>query len=359
MDGALLAKLLWQKISLTACAGLILCTLTAAQGLGRYGGAHLREPVGATAFALGGANTASPDYLCSWWNPAALATLRRKVLTLGLGYRPLGRSEGYLSFEFPIPPRVGMGLSVLYRGILKIDELVDEQEYPLNDCSYSTYSFKIGLSYLIKRNIQIGANISILHQSLPTDFTDEGNIKYSSITEIGGIDIAGRYELNKKLAYGLVLKNILASFDWEFKDQYGGLSAIMNDTLPATLTLGQEYTGSLLEKPFIWTCDLAGYLFNGNFKPIAHKHLVINNGFEWQRWELLFIRAGIRDIILNRDLFAHSDRFKDHFSLAVSLGFLVDLSKALKGKDIKLNYAVSNDKVWAGLDQQLDFVLKF
>ncbi len=357
-----MVKLSWQKVTcnIILLLGVLFCVQSvSALGLGWYGGAYLREPVGATAFGIGGAQTASPEYLCSWWNPAALATLRKKNLALGLGYRPLGRTEGYLSFEFPVPPRVGMGLSVLYRGILAIKDLVDEQEYPLDDCAYSTFTFKIGLSYLIKRNIQAGVNLSIFHQSLPTDYTDQGDIIYSSATKIGGIDIGVRYVPLKKLVYGLVLKNILASFDWEFTNQAEMLNVAMNDTLPATLTLGQQYTGALRGKPFIWTCDLVGYIFNGNFKGLEHKHLVINNGFEWQRWKIFYIRAGIRDIILNRDIFANSGRYKDHFSLAGSLGFQLDLSKALKGRDVKLNYGISNDKVWAGLDQQLDFIVLF
>ncbi len=341
------------------CGAVIFIRPVSANGLGWYGGAFLREPVGAAAFSIGGAQTASADYLCSWWNPAALSRLKQKKLTLGVGYRPLGRSEGYLSFEFPVPPRVGMGLSVLYRGILALDDLVDDQEYPLETSAYATYSFKIGLSYLIRRTLHAGINVSILHQSLPTDFDDNGTVTYSSATEIGGIDIGINYIPTKKLAYGLVLKNLLASYNWELRDRDGAFNSIMDDVLPATVTLGQEFTTTLLGKPFIWTCDCVGYIFNGMLRALDHKQLVINNGFEWQRWKLFYIRSGLRDITLNRDIFANRSTYKDHFTLAFSIGFLLDLSHALKGKDLKLNYGVSNDKVGAGLDQQLDFLFSF
>ncbi len=367
----LLAGLLWQlliRIRTTLLVYLICAVIfirpVSANGLGGYGGAFLREPVGAAAFSIGGAQTASADYLCSWWNPATLSRLKQKKLTLGVGYRPLGRSEGYLSFEFPVPPRVGMGLSVLYRGILAIDDLVDDQEYPLETSAYSTYSFKIGLSYLIRRNLHAGVNISILHQSLPYDYADKGSdntvdVKYATATEIGGIDIGVSFLPTKKLAYGLVLKNLLASYNWEFYDGATGLNIVTNDILPATVTLGQEFKTMLLGKPFIWTCDCVGYIFNGKLRALDHKQLVINNGFEWQRWKLFYIRSGLRDITLNRDLFVNRDTYKDHFTLAFSLGFLLDLSHALKGKDLKLNYGISNDKVGAGFDQQLDFLFSF
>lgn len=356
-----LVKLLSREIKLAALVSIILVLLfmahpVSALGLGRYGGGYLRAPVGATAFALGGAQTASPQYLCSWWNPALLATLKQKKLTLGLGYRPMGRTDGYLAFEFPVPTRVGMGLSVLYRGIPFIKGLVDEQEYPLDDCAYETFSFKIGCSYLIKRNLSAGFNISILYQSLPTDFEDDGNIIYSSVTEIGGIDLGVRFAPTKKLSYGLVWNNILAEFQWEFTAEF---SPIYQDTLPATITLGQELKTSLLDKPFIWTCDIVGYFLNSRFRPLERNHIVINNGVEWQKWEMLFIRAGIRDITLNSDLVRDGGNYKEFFSLAVSAGFFLDLSKALKGKDLKLNYGVSTEKRWAGLEQQLDFVFSF
>jgi hypothetical protein len=355
-----LAKSSLQKILINASAllGWSAAALFAAS-LGGATGAYLREPVGATAFTLGGARSASPTYLCSWWNPAALSALQHKNLALGVGYRPLGRAEGYLSFEFPIPPRVGMGLSVLYRGILLINDLVDDQEYPIEDCSYSTYSFKVGLSYLIRRNLQAGLNISIYHQSLPSDFNDDGGVTYSTVSEIGGIDCGVRFVPLKKLAYGFVLKNLLGSYDWAFKNKYGGLDAMMNDTLPAVMTLGQEMTSAILGKPFIWTCDLSGYFFNGFFRPVSHIHLVVNNGFEWQRWEQFHIRAGIRDITFNRDFFTHASRYWDRFSAGVSIGFMVDLTDALRGKRVKFNYGLSTDKAGAGLDQQLDFIVAF
>ena len=331
-----------------------------ALGLGMYGGAHLRAPVGATGLSIGGAQTASPKYLCSWWNPAAIVNVRQKKLTFGTGYRPMGRAEGYLGFDFLVPPRVGVELSVLYRGMPKIEGLVDDQEYPLDDCAYETFSFKIGLSYLLRKNLTAGFNISIFYQSLPTDFDSRnGNITYSSVTEIGGIDIGVCYLPTKRLTLGFVIKNILADFNWEIKDKDNEMSAVYDDKLPMTVTIAQEFKTSLLNKPFIWSSDVIGYFINSGFTTLDRNHVVINNGFEWQRWEMFYIRAGIRDITLNSDIVRNSSRYKDHFSLAVTGGFLLDLSKALKGKDIKLNYGISTDKVWAGLDQQIDFVFSF
>ncbi len=308
----------------------------------------------------GGAQTASPRYLCSWWNPALLAGLRQKSVALGVGYRPLGRTEGYVGFEFSVPPRVGLGLSVLYRGIPVIKGLVDEQEYPLDECAFETFSFKVGIAYLIRRNLFAGLNLSVLYQSLPTGFEDlqgASNIIYSSATEIGGLDLGLYYVPSKKLCYGLVVKNLLGSFKWEFTD--ANFSPIYEDALPATVTLGQQLSASLLGWPFIWSTDIIAYVLDSRFTSLDRNHIVINNGFEWQRWELFFVRAGIRDIALNSDMFRHSGAYADHFTCVASAGFRLDLSTALKGRGVVLNYAFATDKIGAGLEQQLDFVFSF
>lgn len=359
----LLARLLLQGINtgkpifLVISLSLLFLGEIWAKGLGGYGGAHLRAPVGATAFALGGAQTAAPSYLYSWWNPAALAYLKQKKLSLGGGYRTLGRTESYLSFEFPIPSRAAMSMSMLYRGDPRLHELVDEQEYPLENGAYTTLSFKTGFSYLVKRNFSVGFNFSVYYQRLPTGFERDGDLIYSSVTAIGGFDLGIIYIPRKNLRYGLIIKNIMANFNWEFKQEE--FNPMFQDSIPATITLGQELKFTLMDKPFIWTYDIIGYFFNSNFKPIDHIHAVINNGFEWQKWDLFHIRAGIRDITLNRNLLKHKSTYKKHFSLAISLGFQVDLTKVLKEKNIVLNYGVANDKVGNGLDQQLDFIWGF
>ncbi len=356
----LLEKSLLQKIKIVTHTAILILALFAIQpisaiGIGGYGGAFLREPVGATAFALGGAQTASPKYICSWWNPAAIVLNKKKSLVLGVGYRPLGRTEGYISYEFPLPPRAGVGLSVLYRGIPLIKGLVDDQEYPIKDCAYSTYSFRAGLSYLIRKNLSAGLNCSFYRQQLPTSLTTDNDVFYSSINTIG-FDFGVRYRPLENLSYGLVFKNVLSNFKWEFTDDF---SPMFEDTLPATVTLGQELKTNLMGKPLIWSCDFVGYLLNANFKPLAHGHVLINNGVEWQRWEIFFIRAGVRDIELNTDMFNNSSRYKDHFTLSICLGFSLDLTKALKGKDMRFNYGIATDKAGAGLDQQLDFIVSF
>ncbi|HEX2958715.1 MAG TPA: hypothetical protein VHO70_17905, partial [Chitinispirillaceae bacterium] len=87
----------------------ILIPLEASQ-TGGLPGAYLLPSLGASALAMGGAYTATPESFTSWWNPGMLANVRGKRVSGGIGIRSLGRTDAYAAAEFRVPPRLGMGL---------------------------------------------------------------------------------------------------------------------------------------------------------------------------------------------------------------------------------------------------------
>ncbi len=358
-----MAKSLWRNLARISIGVAFFCAVSVrANGLGGFSGAFLRGPVGANAAARGGALTANPAYACSWWNPAAIVTNRNKSLSAGGGYRSLGRTEGLAAFEFPIPPRVGMGLSVLYRGDPFLKDLYTGGPYAnpekeAEDGAYTSISFKIGLSYLVSRTVSAGLNISAYYQKMPTGFAgdDFTELEYSSASALGGFDLATRFKASNNLIFGLVFKNLLAGFDWVATGEDFGVP--LTDILPPTLVAGSEYHARLLDKPFIWTADLSIYALESLSEAADHVQATLNNGFEWQYWDSFHIRAGVRDILLNRDMVAHPNRYWNGFSLAVTAGMRFDLSRIADG--LHGNYALATDKIWAGVEQQLDLVYTF
>ena len=71
-------RLWWQNKRIYAVtAGIailaLLVTSTGASTVGGSSGAYLRPWAGAAAMATAGANSALPDYLSPWWNPAAMS----------------------------------------------------------------------------------------------------------------------------------------------------------------------------------------------------------------------------------------------------------------------------------------------
>ncbi|MFP4417963.1 MAG: hypothetical protein ACLFSB_11895 [Chitinispirillaceae bacterium] len=324
---------------------------------GGVSGGYLRNPVGAKSASLGGAFSASPDYLAAWWNPAALPAMHNKALMLGGAYRSFGRTDALISYKFPIPPRVSMEVSALYRGDPFLDDLRDKEGEKLEEAKFSTISIKIGVGYLLRRNLTLGAAIGIYYQRLP-DYYDERTLdmEYSSATAIGGLDVGLRYAFRPHLSFGAILKNINAKFNWQFNSG-DGLEETFEESFPVTFVLGSQYTGSLLGYPLVWNSDLNIHPFENGFELASHPTVVWDNGAEWQRWEAFFIRLGLGDIAVSSALYRQSDLYWDTFSPAITAGFFLDLSAHLK--NTSLNYAITTDKVWAGVEQQLDFVVSF
>jgi hypothetical protein len=320
-------------------------------------GAYLRSPAGADAYARGGAQTADPEYMASWWNPAKLVAFKQRKLTLGGGIRSMGRTDGLAGWEFRIPPRVAMGFSLLYRGDPFLRDLRDADEEPLEEGSYTTLTGKIGLAYLVNRTVSVGLSIGTFYQRLPTSYElRTGELVYSSATGIGGLDLAVRAEPLDRWVFAFALKGLIAGMDWGIEGPEG-YNASIEDRFVPTFTIASEYTGTLAGKPLIWSCDLVTHIVDGHWKVLKQPEVVINNGVEWRRWEIFWIRAGLRDVAINGELAHSREGFLRRNGFAFTTGFGLDLSKQVEG--LVMNWAFATDKVWAGVETQLDVVLSF
>ena len=71
-----------------------------------------------------------------------------------------------------------------------------------------------------------------------------------------------------------------------------------------------------------------------------------------------YVRAGIGDVPVNGSMFRKEEHYSRQFGMRLTAGFSYDLSKRVR-KGLWINYATATDKVWAGLDQQLDVTLSF
>ena len=325
--------------------------------IGGLPGAYLRPPVGAEAAAMGGAATASPGVLSAWWNAASLTDSRTALGGLGMGLRSQGRTEGYGAFDVRIQPRMSMGLALVYRGDPFLNDLYDEYENKLQNASYTTLTLKTGLGYLATRSVSLGLSFGVYYQRLPTGYREDASIEYSSATGIGGFDFSGRWLVTKDWTLALALRNIAAATDWQISSSYSSLNATINEKLLPEFVAASRLDKKLDGCPLVWTCDLTGYYYDGDWKPLPHADAVLATGVAWQRWKTFCVRAGLGDIEINRSLIQSAADYFDTFSLRLTAGFGWDLDLVHKG--LKLNYAVATDKVWAGIDQQLDFGYSF
>jgi hypothetical protein len=355
-----LERSLWQRgkgIKSFAGRSVVCCLLllhgrSGGQGVGGSSGAYLRPPMGAAATAMGGACTAAPDYYAPWWNPAVLANLRSSRIAAGTGLRPLGQVDAYGSLEFRVPPRVGVGVFALYRGVPSLGTLYDPDEKPLPASSYTTLTFKTAVSYYMTRRLSLGASLNVLYQSLPVPlFGSDGRllgIHYVSATSIGSFDFAGTYRISDVLAIGAVLKNLGAKMEWQMGDW---ASMVVDRPLPS-ITLGSRLKGLLAQRPLVWTVDCIGYVFNGQ------NEAVLCTGAEWRRWNNFYVRAGIGDVAITGDIVRDGEQYSREFGMRFTAGFSYNLSRPLH-KNVWINYSTATNRIWAGIDQQLDVTTSF
>lgn len=341
--------------ALAAAGAAQLFPVSAASYLGGLPDAYLRPACGAEAEARGRANTAQPGYLSAMWNPAAPGALAmgEKRIALGGGYRALGRAEGNASFDFRILSRLGMGIAALYRGDPGI-EIRDWEENSVGRGSYTTLTAKIALACPITRRLAAGVGIGLFYQNLPASYwAEDADVGYAWTFAVGGIDLGLRWQLRDFLTLALVVQNVNVPADWQF-ETWGSLDRATTGSLPPTVTAAAMMKKKLAGKPFLWTIDLKSWLFDGDFRILSRPTALVNNGFEWQRWDILWLRAGLSELAIDGDLASDAQTYFRNFSLGIGLGARLDLARIARG--LKIDYSLSINKAWAGVDQQVDLV---
>jgi len=331
-------------------------------------GAIFRPSAGAWASGMGGAASADPDYMLSWYNPSKLPLLRDSRAAAGAGIRSLGRTEAWASYDFRVPPRVGMGLSFVYRGDPFVSGLYDGyydggeivEERPLDPAAWSAVSLKIGAGYLVSRRFSVGGSVAVNYQTMPTTPTDDGAIEHSSVTSIGAFDIAATYKATSALTLSASIRNLLARNSWYIDYSaysYESLSPIIDEVIPPVFVLSSSHKLALLEREFVWNADAVIYLIDGEGNYSGHPEMVVAAGARWKFSDAITLRAGVADIELAGDLFTGENGYRESFSPRAAVGFSYSLSKLRSG--MVFNYSLMTDRVWAGVDQQFDITVTF
>jgi len=314
---------------------------------------------------MGGAALAEPEQMISWYNPARLPLLRDRRASLGAGVRSLGRTEGWASYDFRVPPRMGMGVSFVYRGDPFINDLYDGYyddkgnlgfENNLGGASMTAVSLNIGAGYIVSRKIAVGGSVAVNHQSLPAAFF-HSSIENSSITSIGGLDIMASYRASPALTLAGGVKNLMRRNSWHFNSYNNDFSPIVDETVPPVFVLASSRKTSLFERELVWNVDAQSYFFDGEGKYLGHPEMVIATGARWKFSEELYLRAGIGELDISGGINRSTREYWETFSPRIALGFSYNVKKFKQGAFF--NYAVTTDRVWAGVDQQFDLTVSF
>jgi hypothetical protein len=356
-----LEKSFWQNKGKLAALSIIIAALLSQPSEASWNaglpGAIFRMPAGAWASGMGGAASADPSYMLSWYNPAQLPFLRERRASFGGGYRTLGRTEAWASYDFRVPPRVGMGVSFVYRGDPSISGLYDGyysngevvEERALESAAWTAFSTKIGVGYLAARRLSFGGSVSINYQSLPTTPTQEGTIESASAASIGAVDLAAVYKATPNLTVSASIKNLMSRNSWQYS-VYDEYAQAIDEIVPPIFVLSSSHKTTLLERELTWGADAALFLIDGEMNYLGGPEAVVAAGATWKFSEAIALRAGIADIEL-------SSETAESFSPRITFGFSYALPKMCKGA--VFNYAIMTDRIWAGVDQQADITVSF
>jgi hypothetical protein len=327
-------------------------------------GAVFRMPAGAFAAGAGGAVSADPEYMLSWYNPSKLPLLRERRAALGAGIRSLGRAEGWASYDFRVPPRVGMGLSLVYRGDPFVNNLYDGyyqggevvEERALKGAAWTAASMKIGAGYLVSRKLTLGGSVAVNYQSLPTTPDDKGNIHNTTVTSIGALDVAASYKMTQNLTLSASVKNLLSRNSWQIETG-DAFAAAVEEVVPLVFGLASSHKTALLERELIWGADAAIYLIDGEGEYLGHPEMVLAAGARWKFTDAITLMAGLADVELSGGVIRENSGYWDGFSPRLAVGFSYGLSRWMRGA--AFNYALTTDRIWAGVDQQFDLTVSF
>ena len=327
-------------------------------------GAVFRMPAGAFATGAGGAVSADPEYMLSWYNPSKLPLLRDRRAALGAGVRSLGRTEGWASYDFRVPPRVGMGLSLVYRGDPFVNNLYDGyyqggevvEEFALKGAAWTAASMKIGAGYLVSRKLTLGGSVAVNYQSLPTTPDTARKIHNTTVTSIGALDVAVSYKMTQSLTLSASVKNLLSRNSWQIETG-DAFAAAVEEVVPPVFGLASSHKTALLERELIWGADAAIYLIDGEGEYLGHPEMVLAAGARWKFTDAITLMAGLADVELSGGIIRKDSGYWDGFSPRVALGFSYGLSKWMQGA--AFNYALTTDRIWVGVDQQFDITISF
>jgi len=337
----------------------VLCKMPFASWNAGLPGAVFRMPAGAWATGAGGAVSADPEFMLSWYNPSQLPLLRERRASFGAGIRSLGRTEGWASYDFRVPPRVGMGAAFVYRGDPFVDKLYDGyyqggevvEERPLKSAAWTAASMKIGAGYLVSRKVSLGGSVAVNYQSLPTMPEAEGDVSNTTVTSIGAFDIAASYKMTQNLTLSASVRNLLSRNSWQIETG-DAFAAAVEETVPPVFVLASSHKTALLERELIWGADAVIYLIDGDGKYLGHAEAALASGARWKFSDAITLSAGLADI----ELSSGTD-YWDGFSPRLAVGFSYALPKRARGA--VFNYAITTDRIWAGVDQQFDITVSF
>jgi hypothetical protein len=177
------------------------------------------------------------------------------------------------------------------------------------------------------------------------------------VTGIGGFSLALRWQPLDNWSLALMARSLGLTMDWSFENADGENGGQATDKVPPEFVLASRHEGHLAGKAFVWTTDLVANAFDGEWNALPHPEAAWHNGFEWSCWETFHVRLGLGDLTLNGKLTSDPSAYFSELSPRITAGFAWHVKRLTNG--LWVNYALTTDRLWEGLDQVLDITYTF
>jgi len=285
---------------------------------------------------MGGAYLAiSNDGAGTLYNPAGLVSLKRPMFATSYRAMQLDRTVGYATIMIPTQRRSALGITWLYGGSGTIDRRNYDGDLIGDGLSLNNHAFSIVFAKRFEDAFSLGIKASYLHSTF-AEMT-----AYSVSIDVGAMIYAewllGRERYGtmpiKDLQFGLVMKNIDASYLWnseKYVHKYidgDGVGTEQEDKVPLEFGLG--ISGRFLERKLLVAIDLLKNTEQGT---------EFHAGGEYFLKPEFAIRGGFSD-----------------GRLTAGTGYVFEIG----GQVLAIDYAFSTDKADEGSEHIFSFDLMF
>ena len=189
-------------------------------------------------FSLSSSNISSGSVgFYQFSNPALLPKTNNYSFGMCYNSMALDRSVQTFSFNFQLPPKAGIGLSILRSGTSDIPGR-DTYNNPTN--TFDNYDILGMVSFGVSMNeyISIGINIKASYSNLNDLFQNDNEANYSISSNGVGIDMGISYDYSK-LSLGVKVENIESSKNWNLN--LGDESGTYEEKIPIIYKIGTHY----------------------------------------------------------------------------------------------------------------------
>ena len=284
--------------------------------------AIFNTPSNAIDFSSSRANIAEgAEGFYQYTNPALLTKSNNKTYGMSYNMMSLDRSNQVVSFNIPLPPQAGLGLSIMRSGTSNIQgrDIFNNNTNIISDHEMlGMISFAVSFS----KYISAGINIKASYSNLDNVFGDDNQGDYSIGNTGIGFDLGALINYSK-LHLGVKIENIESSKNWELNLNDKGNS--YEEKIPVLYKIGMNYR------------------FNNQLSFDIAKDNSFNN--------FLLNRFAIKiNNIRNNYGFRLGGAIRDYYDITFlpSLGFYYS-GKLFKNKIFKLSYGLNFGSVNEGI----------